>query len=185
MAPKARGEERVRSIEEIRGRYGLGEEEFRALPEGHKDRRVGTVVGRQQHAPAKKFVATEQAVMGTARLEPPVEVAVQRLSKAEPVAVPMEPVRWVPVAAVGVIVAVLGAFIVLTRDGGATPQPPAAAPAEVNVPKAKVPVSAPSPKPATTGAAQPQTVKPGARSSSPTTSASATKKRNNLYPDLD
>jgi hypothetical protein len=122
MAAKRRVEERVRSIAEIRGRYGLADEEFRVLAEGDPDRTKGTVVGRERRATARKLVATEQAVMGTARLDQPESV---RARAEPPPEIPMTSVRWAPLVAGALVTPVILAIIYLSGDDPARPATPA------------------------------------------------------------
>ena len=85
MAKRRSGEEeRVRSIAEIRGSYGLADEEFRVLAEGSRNRQVRTVLGREARKPPQKLVPTRQAVMGTAKLDAPPEVEARRAQRAAP-----------------------------------------------------------------------------------------------------
>ncbi len=107
----------VRSLADIRGRYGLAEERFEVLAEGPRDRRAPTSLGRRPQPPVQKYVAVEQSVMGTARLERPAGVGRR---DHEPVELPLHPVRWWPLL-LGALIAPL--VILLSR----TSEPPSAA----------------------------------------------------------
>ncbi len=132
MTAKRRAEARVRSIDEIRGRYGLAEERFQSLPEGDRDRRVGTVAGRQPRARARKFVASRQALMGTARLETP---AVVRAYDEEPVSIPLHPMRWWPLVAGALIAPIIIALVSVRGSERDLPSTLSAAPAMVGSPR--------------------------------------------------
>ncbi len=115
MSYGGRDAPRVRSLPELRGRYGLSEERFETLEEGPRDRKAGTVVGRQQRPAALKFEPAERSLMGTARLPVPPEVE-QHQEQDEPVEIPMvaRP-RWGVVALIAVL-AVGVLFVALRRD---------------------------------------------------------------------
>lgn len=133
--------EPVRSLAEIRGQYGL-DEPFQVLAEGPRDRKTGTVVGRQQRAPAKKLVPVAQAVMGTARLEVPREVHAR---SDDPPEIPLYPMRWWPLLAGALITP--GIIIAVAMSGGdpvERPTPPAGDGAEpVSSPTAPAPLRPP------------------------------------------
>ena len=119
------GEEKVRSIAEIRGQYGLADEEFRVLAEGSKDRTVGTVLGREPRPVAKRMIPTEQAVMGTARLEQPKEVKTRVMVRTpKEVRRRQSPLRWWPLALGALVPPAIVAYVLL--GGEPTPQPSAA-----------------------------------------------------------
>jgi hypothetical protein len=137
MGGKRQPEERVRSLAEIRGRYGLGEEQFQALAEGDRDRRVGTVVGRQRRAAARKFVPTGQAVMGTARLEAP--PSVQERKRRDSVTIPVHPMRWWPLLAGALLTPVILVVISLSGSETISPARSTSAPVTPRVPHTALP----------------------------------------------
>lgn len=141
----------MRSIAEIRGQYGLAEDEFRVLAEGNRDRTVGTVLGRERRAAPKKMVPVQQAVMGTAKLEQPQEVASRRPAKAP---APKSALRWWPLLAGALIVPAILASVYLL------PRAPAPADAEKRVLPAGERIEAPSQPAAAERATLPQMPKP-------------------------
>lgn len=172
--------EPVRSLAEIRGQYGL-DEPFEVLAEGPRDRRAGTVVGRQQRAPAQKLVPVAQAVMGTARLDVPAEVQ-PRVD--DPPQIPLYPLRWWPLLAGALITPVIIVAVMVRGSDTAERQPPRASAAVVPAP---APLRRPDPPAAEVESKDPAAAPTAAKratSTPPSASASARSPARNALPDF-